>query len=174
MLDPANPVGKLILRFGRIAWARVRAACDRGGVQLPKDVGELTEPGRDRLRKLLADIWFALLARRAKPTERRDQLPPDVVIDLERLRCGEELFSRRCPPKWTRRAVQKPLTEKQCLLLDALNGTALSLKELAKRLACDPSRLQRDHLKPLLRDGSVKNCKAVGGYFRVDAPPNGD
>jgi hypothetical protein len=67
--------------------------------------------------------------------------------------------------------VASPLTAKQREILAVLSGQALTLKELAERLGCDPSRLQRDHLKPLMERGLLANDSRVGGYYRPDAPP---
>ena len=62
-------------------------------------------------------------------------------------------------------------TEKQREVLLALDRRALTLKALAEMLECDPSRLQRDHLKPLMMLGHIQNDGSVGGYYRPDAPP---
>jgi hypothetical protein len=64
-----------------------------------------------------------------------------------------------------------PLTEKQRQIREMLKGRALSAKELAKQLDCDPSRLFRDHIKPLMRAGVIKNSRVVGGYYLLDSPP---
>ncbi|HET6576313.1 MAG TPA: hypothetical protein VFG68_22110 [Fimbriiglobus sp.] len=64
-----------------------------------------------------------------------------------------------------------PLPRRQREVLEKLDGRALSLKDLAKELDCDPSRLRRDHLKPLMNAGHIKNDRAIGGYYRPDAPP---
>lgn len=62
-------------------------------------------------------------------------------------------------------------TETQRSILSLLDGRAMSGKELANEIGCDLSRLQRDHLKPLMTAGRVLNSKAVGGYYRPDKPP---
>ena len=63
------------------------------------------------------------------------------------------------------------LSERQREVLSILSGVALTLKELAKRLDCDPSRLHREHLKALMRFGRVENNRKIGGYYRPDTPP---
>ncbi len=72
-----------------------------------------------------------------------------------------------------RGAADAALPEKQRAILSALSGRALSLKALAKELdGCDPSQLQRCHLKPLMDSGRLKNERKIGGYYRPDAPPS--
>ncbi|MFO0803437.1 MAG: hypothetical protein U0791_09990 [Gemmataceae bacterium] len=71
-----------------------------------------------------------------------------------------------------RTEMPEALPTKQRSILDLLQGRALSLKEMAKELDdCDPSHLQRDHLKPLMAAGHVKNNPKVGGYYRPTSPP---
>jgi len=63
------------------------------------------------------------------------------------------------------------LPERQRAILDILRGRVLTLKALAGELGCDPSRLHRDHLKPLLRADYIRNDRRVSGYYRPDEPP---
>ena len=66
------------------------------------------------------------------------------------------------------------LPEKQRMILDTLTGRALALKALSKAVdpdSTDTSRFHRDHLKPLMVLGRIKNDRKVGGYYRPDAPP---
>ena len=65
------------------------------------------------------------------------------------------------------------LTERQREIMAFLRGASTSLKELAACVDRDESRVHRDHLKPLLKKGLVENDRAVGGYYRPDAPPAG-
>jgi hypothetical protein len=62
-------------------------------------------------------------------------------------------------------------SEKQQQILQLLWRRAMKLRELAEALDCDPSRLQRDHLKPLMKRGEIENDRAKGGYYRPAAPP---
>jgi hypothetical protein len=66
---------------------------------------------------------------------------------------------------------KEALPQKQREILTALKGRALSLQQLATELDCDPSRLHRDHIKPLIASGRLKLDRSVGGYYRSDAPP---
>lgn len=63
------------------------------------------------------------------------------------------------------------LPETQRKILKALEGRALSLKELVKAIDANESALHRDHLKPLMASNRIKNDREVGGYYRPDKPP---
>ncbi len=61
-------------------------------------------------------------------------------------------------------------TRFQQRILDKLGYTALTADELQAELDVDRSRLYRDGLRELKREGLVKNHRRVG-YYRPDAPP---
>lgn len=71
-----------------------------------------------------------------------------------------------------RETEKEPLPEKQLAILRALDGRALTLKALAEAVGgSDPSRLHRDHIKPLMALGRIKPDRKIGGYYRPDVPP---
>jgi hypothetical protein len=58
----------------------------------------------------------------------------------------------------------------QSLILDALDGKALTLAKL-ERAAERSRKTLIKALKELNKAGLVKNCRRIGGYYRPDAPP---
>jgi hypothetical protein len=75
---------------------------------------------------------------------------------------------RSLPPHHPSAPQMEPLQE---IIWKALDGKALSKKQLAKEIGCDPGHVYRGGLNALRGRGLVKNSRVLGGYYRPDSLP---
>jgi hypothetical protein len=126
-------------------------------------------PGACPVQRWLAGARFKVEALLAGCTENpRADYTRSAGIDFE-MRRAAALRGIPAPAS----SPTPPLGEVERRIMEALDGKALTLDALAAQLDRDPSRLHRDHLKPLLDGDHIKNDRRIGGYYRPDALPSG-
>jgi hypothetical protein len=190
--DWLNPLAELLMRWHQLdykSWdnftnALCRALRDVNCFQLIGWIvgGEPAPILSEQSERAALRAALRALERDYDGPEEVSRLTPEIRRDLTDLRQRALQAAENRQETWTHRHRKsitingKPLTEVQRKIWTALDGKPLQLKKLAKEIGyrADTSRLHRDQLKPMMSTDPplVRNDKAIGGYYRPDAPPN--